>query len=186
MRKHLTLWFLSTCLALASALPLPEGSLYQLSSRWVNQRGVPLELIQLRGKPQVLALIYTHCQGICPAILKEMKDLEAGLTPAQRNRIGFVLITMDPQTDTVDRLQEYARQENLGENWILLRGAPEDIRELAATLDFRYRKTNSKDYAHSAMLTLLDAQGEVAEQQVGLPAREAINRKLQQLLMPPR
>ncbi|MBX3171150.1 MAG: SCO family protein [Candidatus Eremiobacteraeota bacterium] len=185
MRKRLHLIILGSCLGLAAALPLPDSSLYQLSSSWVNQRGSTLQLSQLRGQIQVLALIYTHCQGICPAIVKEMKALEAELSPAQRQRVGFVLVTMDPQTDSVARLQEYARAEKLGAGWSLLRGAPEDVRELAATLDFRYRKSGAKDYAHSAMLTVLDEQGEVAEQQLGLSGRETISRKLQQLLAQP-
>ena len=183
MKKYLVWLLLSTGLAFAAALP--EDSLYQLSSRWENQQGTSVQMVQMRGQIRVLALIYTHCQGICPAIVKEMKSLESSLSASQRARVGFVLVTMDPEVDTVARLQEYAREQNLGSAWTLLRGSPEDVRELAATLDFRYRKTSSTDYAHTAMVTVLDDQGEVAEQQLGLSGREQIWQKIQKLLAKP-
>jgi len=166
------LWFF--CLiALALAAPLPDTSLYQLPSRWSDQEGRSITLPDLQGKVQVLAMIYTHCQSVCPAILEGMKATEGQLTASERRRVGFVLVSIDPRVDTSAQLKAYADEKKLGPAWRLLRGSPEDVRELAATLDFKYRKTSSKDYAHSAMITVLDPQGEVLHQQVGLSGGEA-------------
>ena len=169
-KRWIVFWSLMT---LALAAPLPETSIYQLPSRWSDQQGQSINLADLQGKVQVLAMIYTHCQSVCPAILEGMKKTEGQLTSSQRQQVGFVLVSIDPRVDTSAQLKAYADAKKLGPAWRLLRGSPEDVRELAATLDFKYRKTSSKDYAHSAMITVLDPQGEVLHQQVGLSGGEA-------------
>ncbi|MBS2039885.1 SCO family protein [bacterium] len=150
------------------ACALPDESLYNLPSQWNDQSGRPLRLQQLGGKVQVLAMVYTHCQSVCPAIITAMKSTEARLSAAERARVGFVLVSIDPAVDTSEQLREFAVENKFGPGWILLRGAPEDVRELAATLNFKYRKTTQKDYAHTAMITVLDQQGQVVSQQLGM------------------
>lgn len=182
MTRPLAAWLAAALLALAWAAPLPENSLYNLQSSWRDQNGVALKWPELRGEIRVLALIYTHCQSVCPAILEQLKETETQLSRSERRRVGFVLVSMDPEGDSIEQLQRFAVERDLGENWRLLRGASADVRELAAVLDFKYRKNSGKDFSHSAMITLLDAQGEIVQQQVGLQngtaARLAALRKL--------
>lgn len=166
MKIRILLLFLLTWSALAR--PLSDTSLYNLPSQWTDQSGKSMVLPDLRGQVRVLAMIYTNCQSTCPAIIHAMQDTEAQLTPSQRGRVGFVLVSIDPAVDTPEQLQDFAQEHHFGPAWRLLRGNQEDVRELAAVLNFKYRKTSQKDYAHSAMITVLDREGEVVHQQVGL------------------
>jgi len=150
------------------AEPLSDNSLYNLPSQWSDQFGRSLSLEELRGKTRVLALIYTNCESVCPAIIEGMKATENKLSVQEKARVGFVLVSIDPSVDTSAKLKAYATEQKLGPAWTLLRGNPEDVRELAATLNFRYRKTSQKDYAHTAMITVLDGGGDVIHQHVGL------------------
>lgn len=168
MTKVLTVWLCAALLALVWATPLPENSVYHLDSSWRDHKGVVLKLPELRGQVRVVSLIYTHCQSVCPAILEQMKDTETRLSAGQRSKVGFVLVSMDPEGDNIEQLHQFAAERNLGDNWRLLRGASADVRELAAVLDFKYRKNSAKEFSHSAMITVLDAQGEIVQQQVGL------------------
>ncbi len=168
MRKFVTAWLTAALLALAWAAPLPDDSLYQIQSSWRDQHGQVLRWSDLRGQARVVALIYTHCRSICPAIVQQMKETEEGLSGPERKRVGFVLVSMDPEADTSEQLNQFAADHQLGENWRLLRGSAADVRELAAVLDFKYRKNNNQEFSHSAMITLLDADGEVVQQQLGM------------------
>lgn len=168
IRKTLTVCLTIAALALASAAPLSETSLYNLESRWSDQNGTVHRWADLRGEVRVVALIYTHCRSVCPAIVQQMKETEARLSPAERKRVAFLLVSMDPEADTSDQLRHFAENRQLGPNWLLLRGKAADVRELASTLDFKYRKNSNREFSHSAMITLLDADGEIVDQQLGL------------------
>ncbi len=160
---------LATPFLAAMAEPtLTETSLYNLSGQWSDQNAKQMGLAQLGGKVQVLAMIYTHCQATCPAIIEAMRKTEAKLSATESKAVGFVLVSIDPDVDTAEKLKSFGNERKLGPSWCLLRGEADDVRELAATLNFKYRKTSKKDYAHSAMITVLDRHGDVVHQQLGL------------------
>lgn len=148
----------------APAGPLPETSIYNLPGSWQDQNGQEVTLEQLRGKVQLMALIYASCKGACPRIIADMKLLE-GLVPAE---VEFVLVSIDPEVDTPERLRQLAAETELDERWRLLRGTPDQVLELAALLGVKYRKVSDTDYAHSNIITVLDEDGVVLHQQEGL------------------
>ena len=159
----------SCCSPAEPAAAFTDKSLYQVGSRWTTDAGKQIKLGALRGKPQVVAMFFANCQYACPLILNDMQRIEAALTPAQRARVGFTLVTFDPKRDTPEALAEYRRVRNLpAEQWTLLRGEPEDVQELAALLGVRYKQDARGQFAHSNIITVLNADGEIVHQQVGL------------------
>ena len=52
----------------------------------------------------------------------------------------------------------------MASNWTLLRGAPNDVLELAALLGVKFKKDLGGQFAHSNIITVLDANGEVVLQ----------------------
>lgn len=159
----------SCCAPAESAAVLPDKSLYQVGSRWTTDAGKQIQLGALQGKPQVVAMFFANCQYACPLIVNDMKRIETALTPAQRARVGFTLVTFDPKRDTVEALASYRRVRELStDRWTLLRGKSDDVQELAALLGVRYKQDARGQFAHSNVITLLNAQGEIVHQQVGL------------------
>jgi protein SCO1 len=156
--------------ATAAGLPLEEPSpfsIYELDASWHDQHGTARPLASLAGKPQVVALVYTHCTYACPRILADMKRLEAELGPAAAGA-GFVLVSLDPERDTVARLREYAAATRLDPaRWTLLTASPDAILELAMLLGVRYRRVDD-EFEHSNVLTVLDQDGRIVHRQVGL------------------
>ena len=53
-------------------------------------------------------------------------------------------------------------------HWTLLRGGADDVRELAALLGINYQRDARGQFSHSNVITILNAEGEVAFQQPGL------------------
>lgn len=143
--------------------PLSGHSVYQVASPWTDQHGAERTLAELRGRPQVIAMVYTHCGSACPRIVGDMKRLEA-----THPGLEFVLVSIDPDRDTPGRLREFAEGSRLGDNWTLLRGADDDLLELAAVLGVRYRRINAEEFMHSNVITVLDAEGKVAYRQEAL------------------
>ncbi len=153
---------------------LPAGkptdrSLYQLESTWTSDVGRKLQLSVLRGRPQILAMFFTHCEYACPILVNEMRKLEAELPKDVLAKVDFLLVSFDTKRDTTEALAAYRRKEHLSTGrWTLLRGENDDVRELAALLGVNYAADSRGQFAHSNTITLLNAEGEIAFQHNGL------------------
>ena len=112
-------------------------------------------------------MVYTHCEHACPRIIADMKSLRARLGDVG-DRVGYALVSIDPERDDVERLRAFAEKTGLGEGWTLLRGPEGSVRELAAVLGVRYRRVSELDFLHSNLLSVLDPAGVVIHRQVGL------------------
>lgn len=154
---------------LAPGKPLTDGSLYQLESQWTSDVGREIRLGVLRGKPQVLVMFFVKCEFACPILLHDLKKIESALPENLRDQVGFTLVTFDVEKDTVEALHKYRETQNLSpKRWTLLRGAADDVRELAALLGINYRQDARGQFAHSNLITILDREGEIVHQVKGL------------------
>ena len=146
-----------------------DFSVYDLDARWRDQEGRERTLASLAGKVRVISMTYTHCAHTCPLIVAELKRIEAALSPEERERVGFVLVSLDPRRDTPDRLAEFAASVRLDPaRWTLLTGSEESVRELAALLAIRYRPEGETEFSHSNTYLVLDAKGRVVHRRDGL------------------
>lgn len=154
---------------LAPGKPLTDGSIYQLESKWTSDVGREIRLGVLRGKPQVLVMFFARCEFACPILLHDLKKIEAALPEELRDQVGFTLVTFDVQNDTVEALHKFREAQALSpKRWTLLRGRPDDVRELAALLGINYRQDARGQFAHSNLITILDREGEIVQQVKGL------------------
>jgi protein SCO1/2 len=146
----------------AKAPPLPADSVYQLPLRLTDQHGQDWDWRSKRGKPQVVAMFYTSCQYMCPLIVEGGKAVDRALAPAQRARLGVMLISMDPERDTPAALAKVARERGVDDaRWTLARPRADAVRDVAAVLDVRYRRLANGDFNHTSALILLDADGRI-------------------------
>ncbi len=153
---------------LPAATPLSDRSLYQLDASWTNDAGAALRLASLRGRPQVVTMFFASCQFTCPVLVKDLQRIEAALPENTRTNVGFVLVSFDSARDTPAALAKYRQTHGLAANWTLLRAAPDDVLELAALLGVKFKKDVRGDFAHSNVITVLDAGGAIVRQIVGL------------------
>jgi protein SCO1/2 len=156
-------------LGLLLQLPLAafdQKSLYQMPLKFKNQSNQEVLLSQFAGQKMALALFFSSCQYACPLILAEMKKIEKGLTPAQAKKIHWVMVSIDPETDTPAVLKEFAKQKQI-EHYQLLTGRKKDIRKLSALLETSFRKTADQNFDHAILITVLDEKGIIVYQQNG-------------------
>jgi protein SCO1 len=154
--------------ALAAGKPT-DRSLYQLDSTWTSDVGRKVKLGILRGRPQILAMFFSNCEYACPILVNDIRKLEAKLPKEVLAKVDFVLVSFDTKRDTPEALAAYRAKEKLATGrWTLLRGESDDVRELAALLGVNYAADSRGQFAHSNIITLLNAEGEIAFQHSGL------------------
>ena len=146
-----------------------DNSIYQVNSNWTNQFGNKVNIAELKGKTQVFSMIFANCTYACPIIANDMRRIEQALSKEELKNIQFTLISIDPERDTPERLKKFASDQNLNlGKWQLLTGTRNDIDDIAALIGFRYKKENDGSFSHSNIITILNKEGEVIHQQVGL------------------
>jgi protein SCO1 len=150
------------------AAAFTRESVYQLDARFVDDSGKPFSLGSLRGRPVVVDMFYTQCGNACPMTVTDMLAIQGRLPGAGRAGTAFVLVSFDEARDTPASLARYRAQRRLDGQWVLLHGSGESVRELAALLGVKYQRGADGSYAHSNLLTVLNAEGEIIHQRVGL------------------
>jgi len=152
----------------AAAQPLSDRSIYQLGATWINDAGQPATLVSLRGKPVVVAMFFAQCEYACPVLVQDMKRLLAALPEKVRGQAQLVLVTFDTERDTPAALRAFRERMALDERWTLLRGDNESVQELAMLLGVKFKQDARGQFAHSNLLTLMNAEGEIVHRHGGL------------------
>lgn len=146
--------------ALAQSRPVAPFSLN-------DHNGAPFSEEQLKGKWSLIFFGYTYCPDICPttlAVLSAMKQ-SLGSAPELLAETQFVMVSLDPQRDTPEKLGPYIQYFDPG--FIAATGEREMIDRLTSSLNIPYAiegDTKRDDYLvnHSATIALIDPQGQMS------------------------
>lgn len=152
-----------------AAANFSDKSLYLTESKWTTDVGKNITLGELKGRPQVVIMFFASCQYACPILLHDLTRIETALPAKLRGKVGFTLVTFDTRRDTPEALAKFRETRNLPvANWTLLHGESDDVLELAALLGVKYKEEATGQFAHSNIITVLNADGEIVQQLVGL------------------
>ena len=151
----------------AAAAPLPGRSLYHSTVSLTDQHGTQLTVGAFRGQAVIVSMFYSSCTTVCPMLIGQLKRIDAALPPEARARTRVLLVSLDPQRDTPERLAQLAKLYGVDDRWYFARASSAGVQEIAALLGVTYRRTTSGDIDHSAVIALLDRDGVVAKQVEG-------------------
>jgi len=90
----------------------------------------------IKGKIVLINFMYARCEGICPAQTANLVKVQQALESRVGQDIFMYSITLKPQQDTPQVLQEYARVHGVKPGWLFLTGRGEDIEKLRRKLGF--------------------------------------------------
>ncbi len=93
----------------------------------------------IQDRIAVVSFIYTSCSEICPVATARLSQLQDKLAEHMGRDVFFYSITVDPETDTPQRMQDYAKTFAAGPGWLFLTGMPEHINEIRYRLGERSR-----------------------------------------------
>jgi protein SCO1/2 len=122
-----------------------------------DQQGQPVSLANLKGKVWVADFFFTSCGGVCPTMTATLAKLYKELAPVGLNILS---ISVDPETDTPDKLAAYAADwQAKRDNWLFLTGELPQIIELSVK-GFKLG-LNEDPTSHSQRFILIDRQGHI-------------------------
>jgi protein SCO1/2 len=148
---------------------LSDESIFHLTSSWNTQKGDQIHLKDLQGKVVVMVMIYTSCKAACPRLVADMRDIEKKLPADKLDKLNFVLVSIDPETDNPTRLKQFAIDNKMDKpHWTFLQGTPEGVREFANVLAVKYQQITPIDFSHSNIISVFNEGGVLVHQQEGL------------------
>lgn len=92
---------------LPQSRPVPSLSL-------TDQDGEAVKVDELDGQWTLLFFGYTFCPDICPTTLAELRQLNGMLPDAVRDQLRIILVSVDPNRDTPEKLKQYLGYFNAG------------------------------------------------------------------------
>ncbi|MBX3163022.1 MAG: SCO family protein [Bacteroidetes bacterium] len=160
----------------ADISPLPEDtetfrdmSVFHLPAKWQTQEGDHITLSEFKGSVLVTVMIYTACKAACPRLVADMKDIQKKISDDTSIPVKYLLISIDPETDTAERLKEFSIENDMAQSqWIFLRSTEENTREFANVLAVRYAEISPIDFSHSNIISVFDKDGVMQHQMEGL------------------
>gem|GEM_PF-230180 len=126
----------------------------------VDANGARVTQADFAGEPAVIYFGFTHCPDICPTSMYALAEAlaEPGGYDAQS-----ILITIDPERDTPQRMGEYTRTEGFPPGLVGLSGTPEQVNAAASAFQVHHGKVEIPGAAadvynvdHSSLLYVLD------------------------------
>jgi protein SCO1 len=146
-----------------------------------DQEGRGLEAERLAGKLVLLSFMFTSCPRICPEQTRALAEVQRGLPRDVLERVRFVSISIDPETDTPERLRSFAKTNGADlATWSFAVGTPEGTRSLSSRLSvFDPRTPSPRPGDHGTALYLFDDRGQLRQRYAGAPLdRQRLGREL--------
>ncbi|RUA34287.1 MAG: SCO family protein [Bacteroidetes bacterium] len=144
-------------------------SIYNIPSVWTTQHNEQIEFKDLQGSVLAVVMVYTSCQTACPRLAADMRNIEEQVAEKGKENVKYVLVSIDPENDTPERLTQFGEDYQLeGDQWLFLRGTEETVREFANIVAVKYKQISPIDFSHSNIISVFDTEGVMQHQQEGL------------------
>ena len=95
----------------------------------INQYGQPMRLYSdlLKGRVVVVNAFFTSCQDTCPVMARSLAAIQDWLGDRLGKDVYLISMSVDPETDTPNRLKEYAERFKAKPGWFFLTGKKENM-----------------------------------------------------------
>lgn len=148
--------------ACGGAPPLPAYGAVPAATL-IGTTGESRSLQSLQGHVVIYDFIFTRCAATCPMMAARMGELTRAL---KSDEIRFVSISVDPEWDTPEVLEQYRRNVTKDQRWIFLTGTREGVRELSVegfmlAAEPPAESIDSGPIVHSSKFILVDRSGEI-------------------------
>ena len=105
-----------------------------LTLRDQNGRKVRFYSDLIKDKIVLISFFYTSCTFACLMQGKVFSELQAELGERLGKEVFLISVTMDPETDTPERLKRWAAQHGLRKGWTLVTGSKDEMAKLGGHL----------------------------------------------------
>ncbi len=124
---------------------------------FVEMNGEAFGKQEMLGKFHIVNFFFTGCQGPCPFMNAKIAELYKKY--ATSDEVHFVSISVDPATDSLHVLREYAKKFGVADDrWLFLHGEIDEVQTLA---EKGFKLAGDLPNLHSTKLILVDRQGNI-------------------------
>ena len=128
----------------------------------VHANGNSFRMSEMRGKVVLLFFGYTSCPDICPTTMAELKQALEKLGAENAQQVQVLFVTVDPQRDTPQRVQEYV--DHFNRDFVGLSGTESELAKVWQNYGVFRENVESASAAgylvnHTARVTLIDQAG---------------------------
>jgi protein SCO1/2 len=115
-----------------TASPAPDLSpahKYFTDVELINQNGEKLRFYSdlIKGKVVVISSFMATCQAACPPKNRNLEKIQEAAGDRLGKDVLILSITVDPVTDTAERLKDYAKRYHAKPGWHFLTGKKENV-----------------------------------------------------------
>jgi len=133
----------------------PEDEEWLSRFELIERSGEKVSSEDLKGTPYVVSFFFSTCPSICVKQNQKLQELQEKF---KDQGVKFVAISVDPETDTPEVLQEYSARFGADKDqWLFLTGDLTYIQRIGAEI---FRQPVSKKF-HTERFVLVDAEGKV-------------------------
>lgn len=135
----------------------------------VNHLGETVTQESFSGRPLLIYFGFTYCPDICPMSLQVMSAALDRLPEADRAQFQPLLISVDPERDTVEALAQYVDSPAFPANLMGLTGTEEQVRDAARAYRVYFRRVEDDGTLaaytmdHTSLIYLMDGEGRFVE-----------------------
>lgn len=132
--------------------------------RFVDQKGAPVSLADLRGRIVVLTLLDPYCTDICPIYANQYRLAYQALGQ-DAAQVAFVAFNANDEKTSVDDVMAATRKWNMSEirSWHFLTGAPDALHAAWKAYGMQGsgapKPDNSDEKEHSPSVFIVDSAG---------------------------
>ncbi|WP_419770335.1 MAG: SCO family protein [Candidatus Marinarcus sp.] len=140
----------------------------------------------LKGKVLAVYFGYTFCPDVCPTSLSTLAQALNGFSQDQIKEFRGLFISVDPDRDTLENLQSYAKYFH--KNFIGATSTKENIDDITKRYGTFYEKIYLKDskmdysVSHTSYIYIFDRDGNFVQKVDHFSDPNSIKKVLQQLL----
>ena len=156
----------------AAALEVPDVALTDSAGRVRH-----LRTDVVGDRVVALQFVFTSCATVCPAMGTQFKRVQE-LAPDAR----LVSVSIDPATDTPERMAAWGRRYGAGPSWTLLTGGADDVTRLQKALGVFAAEPS----AHTPTVVVLDGASGRFTRVSGLAPAQAVADAIAELREAPR
>lgn len=127
----------------------------------IDQKNEVFNNKSLEGGWTVLFFGYTNCPDVCPTTIYKLAEIKNELEEdLSSSSFNTVLVTLDPDRDSTDRLKEYIGY--FDESMLGVTGTYENIQSFTSSLSVFYQRINKEegyDFNHTASIFVFNKDG---------------------------
>ena len=90
----------------------------------------------VKGKIVVFNMMYTVCTGVCPGNTANLLQLQQALGSRLGKDVFMYSMTLQPEFDTPQALQDYVKRYGIKPGWTFLTGQPKEMEVIRRKLGF--------------------------------------------------